>query len=384
MEINKTLEDIDIRTLILVSGLVIISLISIFIFLAGYPNTLIILIITLGGIISAAPYAVLGYLEIQELEAAEQTFPEFIRDLAQSKAAGMTLPQAIKTAEKTNYGKLSKYIHQLNIWLSWSIPFPEAWSKFTYRLRKSNLIKRVNDIIHEAFISGGNIVDILNALAEQIRTLKEIEADRRSLMKQHMFMMYIIFILFLGVLIAIQRVLVPILFTQQIAGVGMLFGMAGGEMPSLMDFKNLFLLMILVQGICAGLISGQITEDSVKAGIKHIGIMLSAGLFVFFLFIYPAEFVADVYITPTTVAPEQGIVVKGDVYLETIPSEGADITIIFPKGEEDEEIYKLKVDSDGKFEKILETPLRYGNFTLQVDVNYETYSRTIVQSIISE
>ena len=35
----------------------------------------------------------------------------------------MNLPQAIKAASKTQYGKLTDHIKQLNIWLTWNMAF---------------------------------------------------------------------------------------------------------------------------------------------------------------------------------------------------------------------------------------------------------------------
>ena len=43
----------------------------------------------------------------------------------------------------------------------------------------------------------------------------------------------------------------------------------------------MFLVMIIIQGLFTGLIAGQISSDSVAAGVKHSFVMLVLGVTIF-------------------------------------------------------------------------------------------------------
>ncbi|MFN6992553.1 MAG: hypothetical protein ACK4MM_07540 [Fervidobacterium sp.] len=47
----------------------------------------------------------------------------------------------------------------------------------------------------------------------------------------------------------------------------------------------LFFSMVIVQAICGGLVAGQISEGSIKAGIKHSLILLVVTFGIFFILV---------------------------------------------------------------------------------------------------
>src|SRR3989338_4198903 len=158
---------------------------SVLVFLLGGKSTAIVSTFSLGMVFVLVPYLLIGFMEFKEIKQAEDGFPGFLRDLAQSVAAGMTIPQAVTTAAQTKYVILSKYVQRLNAMLSWGIPFPQAWQKFTKLLEKSSLIKRINGVVLEAFYAGGEIGIVLSSLAADVNLLKRMEADKKSMAQEH-------------------------------------------------------------------------------------------------------------------------------------------------------------------------------------------------------
>src|SRR3989338_2501209 len=72
--------------------------------LAKIQSTLIIATFSLSFIGVLIPYMVYGFLEFKEIQLAEEGYPNFLRDLAQSVSSGMTIPHALETAPQAKYG----------------------------------------------------------------------------------------------------------------------------------------------------------------------------------------------------------------------------------------------------------------------------------------
>ncbi len=254
------------------------------------------------------PIFLYKYAEYVWIKAIEREFPNFIRDLASSKRSGMTLADGIKMATKTNYGKLSLEVKSMANRLSWGTPFLRVLDIFSKKFKKSKIINEVIEVINESYKSGGNTAAILESTARDMLTLREAEEERKSIVRQHVIVMYGIFFLFTGIAIAIIYVLVPMLTAQtQTAVQGpMAFQFSNpceatpfifpcgyfGVLCSAFDIPEggvgcyyiaLFFSVLIIQALFTGLIAGQLGENSILAGIKHSLIMLA---FVFVVFIF--------------------------------------------------------------------------------------------------
>jgi pilus assembly protein TadC len=346
-------------------------------YLLGAQSTTIIAVSALGFLTIIVPYLTINFLAFREIQKAEESYPNFLRDISQNVSAGMTLPQAIATSSDTEYGALTKYIHKLNIWLSWSTPFPRAWQKFTNLLSKSDLIKRINGIILESFHGGGDIKTTLGSLADDVNLLKEMNAEKRSVMNEQIMIMYAVYFVFVGVVVGLFRILSPILFIQNLGGFGgMSFG-EGGETLTIEYFKNVFFMIILMQSLCAGIIAGQISEERLIAGFKHVVLLLSVGIFCFFLFIFPSHLNLDASIYPGTITGGENVIINGQVYFESAPASGATVNIITPN----KDVLTLFVDNIGEFERTIVAPIQKGSYQIIVAVEYNNEKDTVTRTL---
>tara|TARA_Y100000034_G_scaffold109221_1_gene140274 strand:+ start:4243 stop:5388 length:1146 start_codon:yes stop_codon:yes gene_type:complete len=342
-------------------------LIGLIAFFFGASSTTAIALISIGAILVVLPSVLISFFEYREIKDAEDKFPHFLSDLSQSASSGMTLPQAIEVASTSDYGKLTKYIKQLNIWLSWKLTFPKAWSRFTERLKKSVLIRRINTIILEAFHSGGDIKKTLGSLSENVTLIKEMESERKAIMHQQIIIMYVIFFVFIAVIIALYKILSPILYIQQIGAFSGVTVQSQGPPLTIEYFRNLFFLMTLVEAICAGLIAGQIAEEKIIAGIKHVLIMVSASIFLFFVFIFPSALSVEMAVFPTTVSLDSDVQISGRAFIEGGPASGATVTLIEPNGN----TIGLFTDNVGEFRYGWEPPQSSGDYQIRTTVEYE-------------
>jgi len=261
--------------------------------------------ILLALIIGIIPYAFLSYFEYTKLRSIEDQLPTFLLDLAEAQKVGMTLPEALRQVSKTDYGKLSSEIKKINDQLSWGIPAQDVMSNFSNRMKKSKIIGRVVRIINEAYSSGGDIARTMEATASDVTAIREAERERKSITSQHMFIMYAIYYIFIGIVVGLSQTLIPLLElniqTGTIGGIlafqdpctgcagsiniycincsifSVICQMFGLGVGGPCYYNALFILMTIVQGIFTGLVAGQIGEGSVIAGIKHSIIMTFSG-----------------------------------------------------------------------------------------------------------
>lgn len=252
------------------------------------------------------PFFLYKYSHFMWMRSLESQFPNFVRDLADAKRSGMSFKEAINITSKTNYGKLSAEIEKMNNRLSWGTPFIRVLDIFGEKVKDSKIIIEALHIIRESHKSGGKVADTLDSVANDIVMMKEAEAERSSMVKQHVVIMYGIFFMFLGVSVMIITVMVPMIKTQPTFGAGGPLGLQftdpcqnlGGFPCGLFSvicslftvpegvgcyYIALFFSVITIQGLFTGLIAGQLGENSVVAGSKHSMIMIFSafGLFLF-------------------------------------------------------------------------------------------------------
>ncbi len=262
--------------------------------------------------IAVIPYFVYRYSQYAWVKSVERQFPNFIRDLADSKRSGMTLESAIDLASRTNYGKLSGLIRTMSNKLSWGVPFMRTLEIFEEKVKDSPSIKEVIGIIKESYKSGGNVVATLDSAAKNMNMLREAEEQRRSVTNQHVMITYGIFFLFFGIIIMIIYILVPMMGSATSTGSGGTSDLGGMGFTSFSNpcstlmipfpcglfeltcamldvdpqsmgcyYVALFFYVLVIQGIFSGLIAGQLGENSVVAGTKHSIIMASSAIFIF-------------------------------------------------------------------------------------------------------
>jgi len=299
------------RNLILIIS-VAVSLILLTVLLVFQDVVLFISILILVVIFTLLPYSFIRFLEFRRIKSAEREFPKFLHDLAEAKRSGLSLIQAINSCAGTDYGALTKDVIKLKHQLSWNIPLKTVLENFRRNFAKSGVINYATMVLEQVEESGGNTEDIMDSLANNIESLKEAEEERKSLMSQHVTSMYAIFFIFLGIVIAVIKFMTPLIQSQQeIGGYGgvtiiagnpcnvcigtniagceiceLFFGMCTlfgfGAIESVnCYFKSLYFIMTIIQGVFSGIIIGQISSNSVVAGIKHSLVLTLSAIFLF-------------------------------------------------------------------------------------------------------
>ena len=198
--------------------------------------------------------------------------------------------------------------------LSWGIPLDRVLDQFAERVKGSKRLNMTIQTIRETYLSGGDVASTLEAMADNLTILREAEKEKSSILSQYVLLMYVISIMFVGIVIAINKFMVPI-FESAPAGIEVIGLTNPCEVArttftiSLCSFYNsistiflpkekvggiisyyipLFFMMSMIESFFAGLIAGVISEDSILSGLKHsiilclitfgsFGIMVRAG-----------------------------------------------------------------------------------------------------------
>ncbi len=266
-------------------------------------------ILILAVFLNVFPYFLYRYSRAMWIKSIEAQFPNFIRDMADAVRSGMSLPEAINLVSRSNYGNLSSEVKRMNNMLSWGTPFLRVIEIFQNKTRESKLISEALNIIKESYQSGGDIASALDSVSNDIIMVKEAEAERASIVKQQVFIMYGIFVIFLVVSVLIINIMVPMIKSQPdistfqsgfsmfsdpckssdvfpcliFASVNNMLGVERQGVGSY--YIALFFLSVVIQGLFIGLIAGQIGENSIISGFKHSLVMMISTLGVYILLI---------------------------------------------------------------------------------------------------
>ena len=154
-------------------------------------------------IIFTGIYGIYEFLRLRRVRKIDERFPDFVRDLAESRRAGMTFTKAIMYSARGNYGLLTPEIQKIANQISWGSSVDNALRAFAKRVN-TKLIDRTISLIIEASRSGGNVADVLDAASNDARELKLMDGERRAGMLSYVAVIYVsmgVFVTFLILMI---------------------------------------------------------------------------------------------------------------------------------------------------------------------------------------
>src|SRR3989338_6956730 len=117
--------------LLLFSVIFAVLLILLAIFLA--PPKFFGLFIGAGVMIAFIQYSLTNYIEGTRIKDVEENLPAFLRDIAEARKTGMTLPESVYKSLRVDYGALSPEVQKMAYQISWGVPFNEVLERFARR-----------------------------------------------------------------------------------------------------------------------------------------------------------------------------------------------------------------------------------------------------------
>lgn len=227
-------------------------------------------IIGFGVLTGLAPFVFGVIKENKESLEKEAMFLEFARNLVESVSTGTPISKSIVNMKKKPFGVLSAHVEKLANQITMGIPLNTALQVFARDLNNST-ISRALTLIGQAEKAGGNIGEILEAVAKAVAMVDKLKKERKAAISTLVVQGYIIFFVFMVIVLVMQFYIIPMI--SGIANVGGL-GVEGIGTPSTgetatAEISSAFLYLLIIQGLFSGLTIGKLAEGNIKAGIKH-------------------------------------------------------------------------------------------------------------------
>ncbi len=215
--------------------------------------------------------------ELQRQKRIEDKFLDFIRSLQGNIKSGIPIPQSIMQSSKDNYGELDPYIHKLANQISLGIPVHKALVTFSADTYNPT-IKRAVGIIIEAEMSGGDIESVLASVTDSVVTERSMKEERKSSMYTQVVQGYAVYLIFIGIMVIMQKKLFPQLGAMS-GGIGggaaMSFSGMGSTQSNPEFLNKMFFALVIIQGFFEGLMIGKFSEGKLKSGLVHSIILVT-------------------------------------------------------------------------------------------------------------
>ena len=238
----------------------------------GTPLDFVVLIV----LIVSGPYPFYEQERLKKIERIEERLSDFLRDLAVSNRFGMTLADSIRKASSGNYGKLTPDIKKMATQIDWGVPATDAMEMFAERVG-TPLVKRAMAIVVKATGAGGDVSDVLNATAKNIKDIQLINIGRKMEMGSYKAVIFTAFFVFLAVVVIMNSCFLPAIEASGGGGIGA-EGVEGAATQqagmSVEDVKFIYLGAALVQGFGDGILVGLIETGKIVNGFRNSFIMV--------------------------------------------------------------------------------------------------------------
>lgn len=218
----------------------------------------------------------------------EEMFLEFTRNLVESVRTGTPISKSIINMKKKPFGVLSKHVEKLANQIALGIPFKNALQIFAKDV-DNETVSRTIALIGQAEKAGGNIGEILEAVAKAVSMTDRLKKERKATISTLVVQGYIIFFVFIVIVLVMQFYIIPM-----IAGIASVGSLGSGEVTTsgsgitADEISKAFLYLLLIQGLFSGLTIGKLSEGDIRAGVKHsftlvvLSFLISAGASILF------------------------------------------------------------------------------------------------------
>ncbi|MEA3143221.1 MAG: archaeal flagellar protein FlaJ [Thermoplasmata archaeon] len=258
--------------------------------LPGLPPSAWVHLVCLGVLAALGPYGFHMGREARRIRGLEERFADFLRDVASGHQGGLTLPAAVIVASRGEYGPLTPEVQKMADQLSWNLPFTESLERFAERV-DTPLVRRAVNLVLQANRSGGSTIEVLLAASRDAREIKTLETERRLTMSLYTVVIYITFLVFLGVAAVLYASFVPKLVAASEAaqaanlGAGGTVAGIGGPSLNLRDFQVFYFMAAIMQGLGDGIVAGLMGTGRAVLGLRHSFLMVLVAYLTFTFFL---------------------------------------------------------------------------------------------------
>ena len=231
-------------------------------------------------IVSCGAYAVayeIGAARHRRLTAA---VPAFLDRLAGVNEAGLSVVDGIDRVADGDLGALSPPLDRTRRDVRWGADATTALRRLAGRVRSPAVTGAVA-LVTNALRASNRIGPVAGIAAAELRAVQRLTRRRRRAMATYLVVIYVAFFVFLGIIAALSASFIPAIDTTHVAtgglpttGVPATGGGVGGVTADVGPYETLLAQAATVQAVCSGLVAGRLGEGQLRAGVKHVAVLL--------------------------------------------------------------------------------------------------------------
>ncbi len=223
-------------------------------------------IVTIGLVVASVLPAIQYYRIAKINYNAEDSIPSFIRDVTESQKIGLSPEKSIiQAAKRKDYGPFSKFLELMRSQIEWGVPLRKTFSNIRREIR-SWFVTLNFAMMVETVEVGGNSTQSLEILSEYSEKERELQINRRGLLRP-----YIILAFIWSILIAVTTTIVSLttyMMTKVVSD-----SVSSVAYVAMQDQMRMFSVGIIFQCWISGFFIGKISEGNFGAGFQYAGLL---------------------------------------------------------------------------------------------------------------
>jgi flagellar protein FlaJ len=198
---------------------------------------------------------------------AENSMPNFLRDVTEARKIGLSPEKSIIHATKrTGYGKFSETLNLIRSQMEWGVSLRKIFGNIKQKIQTWPVLVNFLILVETIKIGGGS-ASALEILTDYSEKQKDVEANKKSLLRP-----YVILAFIWSVLIALTTTMVAmaVYALTQIS----LPGATAMPLGTMQAQINLFSTGIILQCWLSGFFVGKVNEGTFAAGFKYSAMLV--------------------------------------------------------------------------------------------------------------
>jgi len=190
---------------------------------------------------------------------AEESMPSFLRDISENRKTGMSPEKSIsQAATRKGYGPFTKILNRIVNQIEWGVSLRKIYMDLREHIRSWPVLTNFLILIETIEVGGGS-PDALDLLAAYSEKLRDIEKNKREMLKPYVVLPFIWTIL----------MALTFTFTFYVVTHLPLMRVSGPALPTIESQLALFSSAIVFHSWLSGFFTGKVTQGSFAAGFKY-------------------------------------------------------------------------------------------------------------------
>lgn len=233
-------------------------------------------------------FAIVHELNKRRVKAIERAVPDFLDRFASVNDAGMSIVESLERLSHSDLDALTPELQRTWRDVQWGADVRRAFQRMDRRI-DSGMVSRATVLVTNAMTASGKIAPVLEIAADEARASRQLKRERRQEMLTYLMVIYISYLVFIGIVVALTSSFIPAIDSAGLSGTGGLpGGVSSGVFSSIGSvdtaaYELVFFHATIIQAVFSGVIAGQLGEGAVEDGAKHVVILLTATMIAFSL-----------------------------------------------------------------------------------------------------